>query len=166
MFPWASAWTLRSVRVNSTLFTFQPFLFNRSLVKTAGMSYSEIVDGWPSLISRLPFGFSTSTSAARSPVTMKNTVGIAKNIPFILVPPLALIGLVLGFFYSTGGASPAISVLLLDGYFRRAFVPLHPIPPLESCSNCRNGTDYRLSRRGSAPPSERDFPPKSFLCSN
>src|SRR5262245_15856394 len=44
-----------------------------------------MVDGCPGLISRLPFGFSTSISAARSPVTMKNTVRIAKNIPFILV---------------------------------------------------------------------------------
>ena len=40
--------------------------------------------------------------------------------------------------------------------------PLHPPPPAESCSNYRSGTDYRPGRRGSAPPSEQDFPPKGF----
>src|SRR5215475_338548 len=55
---------------------------------------SEIVDGCPSLISRLPFGFSTSTSAACGPVIIKNTVKTAKGTPFILGSPLGL-GLVL-----------------------------------------------------------------------
>src|SRR5262249_16764030 len=35
MVPGARACTLRSVRANSPLFTFQPFLFSRSWVKTA-----------------------------------------------------------------------------------------------------------------------------------
>src|SRR5262249_15934601 len=171
MVPWARACTLRSVRVNLTLFTYQPFLLSRSWVNTAGISYSEIVDGCPSLISRLPIGFSTSTSAACGPVTIKNTVKNAKDIPFILAPPLGL-GLVLTFHSRSTGkfvenirsSSPAISDLL-EIRLRRAFALLHRPPPPESCSNCRSDTDYRPSRRESVPPSEKDFPLEGFWSS-